>query len=243
MMFTMQNVDVAQAYANIAKLPELIEQKFESEGLPRRGGNVIPTGRHGEVTVAMSRLSLNDRPIDGSSEEELTYGEFEGRIQAARLADFLKQHMPGFAEAFLSDSAPRLGIRETRKVVGEYSLTEDDVLGARRFEDGIGRAAWPVERHVPGGETVWKFLDKGTWYTIPYRSLVPKGVDNLLVAGRCLSADPDAFASVRVIGPCMLEGQAVGLAARIIGKDAVPAREIDIDRLRADLVALDVPIS
>jgi len=245
MMFTMQNVDVPQAYANIARLPELIEEKFESEGLPRRGGNVIPTGRHGEVgevTVAMSRISMNDRPIDGSSEEELTYGELEGRIQADRLAEFLKEYMPGFAEAFLSDTAPRLGIRETRKIVGEYSLTEEDVLGARQFDDGIGRSAWPVERHVRGGETVWKFLDKGTWYTIPFRSLIPKGVDNLLVAGRCLSAEPDAFASVRVIGPCMLEGQAVGLAARIIGKDDVPARDVDIDRLRADLIALDVPI-
>lgn len=242
MMFTMQNVDVSQAYANIARLPELIEEKFESEDLPRRGGNVIPTGRHGEVTVAMSRISMDDRPIDGSSEEELTYGELEGRIQADRLAEFLKEYMPGFAEAFLSDTAPRLGIRETRKIVGEYSLTEEDVLGARQFDDGIGRSAWPVERHVRGGETVWKFLDKGTWYTIPFRSLIPKGVDNLLVAGRCLSAEPDAFASVRVIGPCMLEGQAVGLAARIIGRDDVPARDVDIDRLRADLVALDVPI-
>ena len=242
MMFTMQNVDVPLAYSNIAKLPELIEQKFESDGLPRRGGNVIPTGRHGEVTVAMSRLSMDDRPIDGSNEQELSYGEMHGRVQAVRLADFLKQYMPGFAEAFISDSAPRLGIRETRKIVGEYTLTEADVLGARQFEDGIGRAAWPVERHVRGGETVWKFLDKGAWYTIPYGSLVPKGVDNLLVAGRCLSADPDGFASARVIGPCMLEGQAVGLAAQIIGKYDVAARDIDVDRLRADLSDLEVPI-
>jgi hypothetical protein len=243
MMFTMQNVDVPQAYANIAKLAELIEARFESDGLPRRGGNVIPTGRHGEVLVAMSRLSLNGRPIDGSSEEDLTYGEMEGRVQATRLAEFLRQHMPGFEEAFLADAAPRLGIRETRKIVGEYSLSESDVLGAKRFDDGIGRAAWPIERHVAGGETVWKFLDKGTWYTIPYRSLVPQGVDNLLVAGRCLSAEPDAFASARVIGPCMLEGQAVGAAARIIGESDVPARDIDVDRLRADLVALGVPVS
>ena len=243
MMFTMQNVDLPKVFANLTKLPELIEERFDSDNLPRRGGNVIPTGRHGEVLVAMSRLALHDRPIDGSNEEELTYGEMEGRVQATRLAEFLKQHMPGFDEAFLSDNAPRLGIRETRKIVGEYSLTESDVLAAKRFDDGIGRAAWPVERHVRGGETVWKFLDTGTWYTIPYRCLVPRGVDNLLVAGRCLSAEPDAFASVRVIGPCMLAGQAAGTAARIIRENDVAALDIDVDRLRADLVALGAPVS
>ena len=100
-------------------------------------------------------------------------------------------------------------MRETHKVVGEYSLAEDDVLGCRHFDDGIGRAAWPIEKHVAGGETLWRFLEPGTWYTLPYRCLVPRGVDNLLVAGRCLSADPMAFASARVIGPCMLAGQAV----------------------------------
>ena len=243
MMFTMQNVKLPEAFADPAKLSALIEERFGSDHLPRRGGNVIPTGRHGEVLVAMSRLDLQGRPIDGSSEEELTYGEMEGRVQAARLAEFLRRHMPGFGEAFLSDGAPRLGIRETRKIDGEYALTESDVLGAKHFDDGIGRAAWPIERHVRGGETVWKFLDKGSWYTIPYRCLVPKGVDNLLVAGRCLSAESDAFASVRVIGPCMLEGQAVAAAARIIRESDVCARDVDVDRLRADLVAGGVPIS
>ncbi len=242
MMFTMQNVDLEVALAHLPKLRGIIEQHFESENLPRRGGNVIPTLRPGEVLVAMSRLDLAGRPIDATDVDELTYGEIEGRVQAARLAEFLKRHMPGFGDAFLSDSAPRLGVRETRKIEGEYELTEDDVLGARAFEDGIGRAAWPVERHVRGGETIWKFLEPGTWYTIPYRCLVPRGVRNLLVAGRCLCADPAAFASVRVIGPCMLEGQAVAAAARLVVKEDSAARAIDVDRLRADLAALGVPL-
>ncbi|UCE86049.1 MAG: FAD-dependent oxidoreductase [Deltaproteobacteria bacterium] len=242
MMFTMQNVDTQRALAEMRRLPEIIEEHFESEKLPRRGGNLIPTLRPGEVLVAMSRIDVGGRPLDGSDAEELTYGELEGRAQVARLADFLRRRVPGFEEAFVADSAPRLGIRETRKIAGEYALTESDVLGARHFEDGIGRSAWPIERHVRGGETVWKFLDKGTWYTIPYRCLVPRGVDNLLVAGRCLSAEPDAFGSVRVIGPCMLEGQAVATAARLVRDADCSTRAVDVDRLRHELTARGVPL-
>jgi len=242
MMFTMQNVRTEEALPALAKLPALIAEHFEREHLPRRGGNLIPTLRPGEVLVAMSRVDLKGRPVDGSDDSEISYGEMEGRVQAARLADFLRRYMPGFSDAFVSDSAPRLGIRETRRAEGEYALSRDDVLGARNFEDGIGRAAWPIERHVAGGETEWKFLEPGTWYTIPYRCLVARGVDNLLVAGRCVSAEPDAFASVRVMGPCMLEGQAAAAAARLACTGDLPVRAVDVDRLRSDLAALGVPL-
>jgi hypothetical protein len=242
MMFTMQNVDTETALANLGQLPEIIEAHFDSEKLPRRGGNLIPTLRPGEMLVALSRLSFEDRPLDGCRDEEITHGEIEGRVQAARLADFLVRKMPGFGEAFVSDSAPRLGIRETRKIDGVYTLTADDVLGARQAEDGIGRAAWPVERHIRGGETLWKFLEPGTFYTIPYRCLLPGGVDNLLVTGRCISAEPDAFASVRVIGPCMLEGQAAAVAARLLCRSGGAAADLDVDELRAEIAALGVPL-
>lgn len=242
MMFTMQNVRMEEAMPALSKLPALIGEHFEREHLPRRGGNLIPTLRPGEVLVAMSRVDLEGRPVDGSDDFEISYGEMEGRVQAARLAEFLRRYMPGFSNAFVSDSAPRLGIRETRRAEGAYTLSRDDVLGARKFEDGIGRAAWPIERHVAGGETEWRFLDPGTWYTIPYRCLVARGVDNLLIAGRCVSAEPDAFASVRVIGPCMLEGQAAATAARLACKGNSAVGAVDVDRLRSDLAALGVPL-
>jgi hypothetical protein len=242
MMFTMQNVDLGQALAQLAELPRLLADHFESHHLPRKSGNLIPTGRPGEVLVALSRLEFEGRPVDATECEELTWGEMEGRAQAARLAEFLRARVPGFAEAYLADSAARLGIRETRKIVGEYALREEDVLGLRRFEDGIGRSAWPIERHVPGGETHWTFLEPGTWYTIPYRCLVPCGVGNLLVAGRCLSAEPAAFASVRVIGPCMLEGQAAAVAARLVVREDLAAREVDVELLRKELARLGVPL-
>jgi glycine/D-amino acid oxidase-like deaminating enzyme len=241
-MFTMQHVDLPAALGALRDFPRLLEEHFASEALPRRGGNLIPTGRPGEVLVALSRVALDGRPVDGSDAAELTWAELEGRRQVAKLADFLRRLVPGFADAFVADSAFRLGVRETRKVVGEYALTEDDVLGCRRFDDGIGRSAWPIEKHVAGGETLWRFLEPGTWYGIPYRALVPRGVSNLLVAGRCISADPMAFASVRVIGPCMLEGQAVAVAARHIRDGDVAARDADPGAIRADLAKLGVPL-
>jgi hypothetical protein len=240
MMFTMQHVDMPAALGALRDLPQLLESHFERDGLPRKGGNLIPTGRPGEVLVALSRIAFEGRPIDASDTAQLTWAELEGRRQVERLAGFLQRTVPGFAGAFVADSAFRLGVRETRKVVGEHVLAEDDVLGCRHFADGIGRAAWPIEKHVAGGETLWRFLEPGTWYTIPYRALVPRGVSNLLVAGRCLSADPMAFASARVIGPCMLAGQAVAVAARWLCAHDAAARDADVDAIRADLAALGV---
>src|SRR5207247_691723 len=213
--FYMQRVDLEKALPHLFSLSELLEKHFDTAGLPRRSGNIIPTGRPGEVLVAMSRVGIAGRPLDASDAAELTLGEMLGREQAERCADFLRSHMPGFEEAFISDTAPRLGVRETRRLRGRYALTEEDVLGGRKFEDGICRAAWPVELHVANGLTEWRFLDDGLWYTVPYRCLVPVGVRNLLAAGRCLSATREGFASARVIGPCMGEGQAAALAVAI----------------------------
>jgi hypothetical protein len=248
-MFTMQHVDMAKALAALRELPGLLEEHFVGEGLPRKSGNLIPSGRPGEVLVALSRIAYRAGPddregraLDAGDPDELTWGELEGRRQVARLADFLRRRVNGFADAFVADSAFRLGVRETRRIAGEYALGADDVLGGRRFPDGIGRAAWPVERHVAGGETQWRFLEPGAWYDIPYRCLVPKGVANLLCVGRCVSADADAFASLRVIGPCMLEGQAAALAARQIRDRDVAAREVDVDAVRRELAALGVPL-
>jgi len=242
MMFTMQHVDVPAALKALPRLPEILDAHFTSAGLPRRGGNLIPTLRPGEMLVALSRVALAGRPVDGADDDELTWGELEGRAQVDRLAAFLRAHVPGFAEAFVGDAAPRLGVRETRSIAGEYALTADDVLGARKFADGIGRSAWPIERHVAGGETVWRFLEPGAWYDVPYGCLVPQGIANLLATGRCLSAEPDAFASVRVIGPCMLEGQAAALAAEQMAKTGGAARDVDVDAVRHGLASLGVPL-
>jgi hypothetical protein len=242
MMFYMQHVDLAAALPALFDLNDLLERHFESAGLPRRSGNVIPTGRPGEVLVAMSRIAIDGRPVDGADARDLTAGEMLGRAQAAHCAAFLREHMPGFTDAFLSDTAPRLGIRETWRIDGAYALTEDDVFGGRKFADGIGRGAWPIELHVEGGRTEWRFLDDGLWYDVPYRCLVPARLRNVLVAGRCVSATREAFASVRVIGQCMTEGQAAALAVAeaLPAGTALPA--VDVDAVRARLAALGVPL-
>ena len=133
-------------------------------------------------------------------------------------------------------------MRETRRLRGRYALTEEDVLGGRKFKDGICRAAWPIELHVANGLTEWRFLDDGLWYTVPYRCLVPAAVRNLLAAGRCLSATREGFASARVIGPCMGEGQAAALAVAIAHPKGTALTDVDPAELRARLTALGVPL-
>jgi hypothetical protein len=242
MMFYMQHVDLERALPALFDLNDLLERHATTDALPRRSGNIIPTGRPGEVLVAMSRVSVDGRPLDGGDASELTLGEMLGREQADRLGGFLRTHMPGFEGAFVSDAAPRLGIRETRRIRGRYTLAEDDVLGGRRFDDGVCRAAWPIELHVPGGLTEWRFLEDDRWYTVPYRCLVPERIANLLVAGRCLSATREGFASVRVIGPCMGEGQAAALATAVAHAHGGRLPDVDADELRARLAADGVPI-
>ena len=119
--------------------------------------------------------------------------------------------------------------------MGEYVLAEDDVLGVRKFEDGIGRSAWPIERHVRGGETLWRFLERGSWYTIPYRCLVPRGVDNLLVAGRCISTDRQVNGSTRIMACCLNTGEAAGMAAAMALKQDTDVRAVNTDTLRTRL--------
>jgi hypothetical protein len=242
MMFYMQHVDLEQALPHLFELNDLLEQHFHSAGLPRRSGNIIPTGRPGEVLVAMSRVAIDGRPPDASDAAELTLAEMLGREQAERCGDFLRAHVPGFAGAFVSDTAPRLGVRETRRIRGLYALSEEDVLGGRKFDDGICRAAWPVELHVADGRTEWRFLDDGLWYTVPYRCLVPSGVRNLLAAGRCLSATREGFGSARVIGPCMSEGQAAAIAVAVAHPRGTAVADVDVAEVRARLGTLGVPL-
>ena len=240
MMFYMQHVDLGRALPALFELNDLLERHFASDHLPRRTGNLIPTGRPGEVLVAMSRVAIDGRPVDGADPGELTRGELIGREQADHCAAFLRRHMPGFEEAFLSDTATRLGLRETRRIRGRYRLREEDVLGGRHFDDGVCRGAWPIELHVEDGRTEWQFLDDGLWYTVPYRCLLPEGLDNLAVAGRCVSASREAFASVRVIGPCMGEGQAAAAAVALATSSATSLPRVDPEALRARLASLGV---
>jgi glycine/D-amino acid oxidase-like deaminating enzyme len=184
--------------------------------LSRDGGALLPTFRPGEFIGAMTRIANPDgTPIDVTDLDQATHGELEGRARAEEAAAFVIANVPGFADAFLADTAPVLGVRESRRVTGEYMLSGDDVDGQARFPDGIAAGAWPREYHVEGRSTEYVNLPDGAWYQVPLRALRPRGLANVWAAGRCVSADADALASLRVMAPSLALGQAAGTAAAL----------------------------
>jgi hypothetical protein len=176
--------------------------------------------------------------VDGADPLELTKAEVDGRKQALEYTRFLREQIPGYERAYLMNFSTQTGIRETRRMWGEYRLTRADVLSARKFEDAIAQCGAPIEDHQPGSSTRWEYVPDGDTYDIPYRVLLPQGVNNLLVAGRCLSADHDAHASVRSMGQCMAMGHAAGTAAALAEHAGIFPRDLDTaalqERLRAD---------
>ncbi|MEX2184840.1 MAG: FAD-dependent oxidoreductase, partial [Chloroflexota bacterium] len=139
----------------------------------------------------------------------------------------------------------QIGVRETRRVYGDYRLTRDDVLSAREFDDAIGLCGAPIEDHHGGADTAWQYLPDGQAVGIPYRSLLVRDAANVLIAGRCFSATHDAHASVRSMAQCMAMGQAAGTAAAMAAAGGVEPRALDVgvlrDRLRRDGAILEMP--
>lgn len=194
---------------------------------------ILITGlREGEIWVNMSRIN----GVDGTNPESLTFGEMEGRRQIEEIQRYLKEFVPGFENARFTKMAPFLGIRETRRIVGKYVLTADDLLSCRRFDDAIAVASYPLDIHHPeGGDCTLKWC--GDSYDIPYRSLVPAKVKNLLVAGRSISTTHEAMSAIRVMAPCMAMGEAAGRAAKIAVRKGIRPAEVDVNELRAELIA------
>src|SRR5918995_6901898 len=230
----MQHVDAAAALAAGPALGEVIAE--HGGHLSRDGGAIIPTFRPGEFVGAMTRVRNADgTPVDVTDVRQATWGELEGRRLAEEAGEFLRAHVPGFADAFLDDTATALGVRETRRVAGEYVLTGHDVTRGASFDDAVARGAWPREYHVQGRGAEYRFLPAGFSYQVPYRSLQPGRVANLLAAGRCVSADHDALASIRVMGPSLARGQAAGTAAALAARAGVPVADVAVDELQASL--------
>ena len=185
-----------------------------------------------EIWVNMTRVS----GVDSTRPESYTYGEIEGRKQIYEIARYLREFVPGFAGAHLEKIAPFMGIRESRVIVGKYVLTAEDILEDRRFDDAIAVAGYPVDiHHAKGGDCTLYWCDD--CYDIPYRTLIPAHVGNLLVAGRCSSMNHEAMASTRVMSTCMALGEAAGRAARLALKAGVQPADLDVEALRAELRA------
>ncbi len=182
-------------------------------------------------------LSVNSTRIVkvlGTDVWDLTYAEWKGRQQVRQIANFLIKYVPGFEKSYVSQSGTTMGVRETRRIVGQYQLTADDVLSGRQFEDGIARCPYPVDIHHPAGPgTVLKPLPAGQAYEIPLRCLLPLKVENLIVAGRCISGTHEALSSYRIMPVSMATGQAAGLCAALsVRKNrtpkSVPAQDVRI---------------
>jgi hypothetical protein len=238
MMFYVQGLDlVAYQQKGMPVLNERIGQAISSKAYPLTVGQglVIPTFRQGEAMVKLSSLAREGRALDGSSVSDITYGELVGRDDAEITMEFLKNEIPGFENAFLADTAVQVGVRETRRIVGQYVLTEQDVLAGATFPDAICLSSWPLEKWEDGKEPEMVFLEEGQYYGVPYRSLLPVGVRNLLVTGRAISMDHGALASARVMGVCMAEGQAAGAACALAAARGIMPADLDTEQLRSEL--------
>ncbi|MEP6639133.1 MAG: FAD-dependent oxidoreductase [Chloroflexota bacterium] len=217
--------------------------------LPRREGSDHITPIDGVTATIMTRLDSFRRDADGRIVNAtdpwfLTETEMAGRRQALEYARFLIDRVPGYEHASLVALGTGIGVRETRRVLGDYRLTGDDVLAGRSFDDGIGLCGAPIEDHHGGADTVWQYLPDGAAVGIPFRSLVVRDASNVLVAGRCFSATHDAHASVRSMAQCMAMGQAAGTAAAMAVAGARQPRDLDVgalrDRLRTDGAIVDL---
>ncbi|MBN1348148.1 FAD-dependent oxidoreductase [candidate division KSB1 bacterium] len=171
------------------------------------------------------------------SAQSLTEAELIGRQQIKEMVRFLKSSVPGFENAYLMKIAPQIGIRESRRISGHYALTADDLLSARKFDDAIGCGSYGIDIHNPGGTgTVIKHLQPGEWYQIPYRSLIPQKISNLLIGSRCISSTHEAHSAIRIMPIVAAIGQAAGTAAALSKQKGIFPVELNPGDLRSTLL-------
>ncbi len=238
-MFRLNGIDPDKAGEAWRIIPQLMGQA-EAAGthrFPRKAAIVRPQKSGIEWRVNFTQLARPDgTAINGLEPGDLTRGEIDGRRQAVDAFNFLRT-VPGFEKSYIVDLPPQLGIRETRRVVGGYMLSGEDVLGCASFEDSIGVNGWPMESHV-AGDVVFTFPpipESRGFNELPYRMLTPEGLDNLLVAGRCASMTHDSQSAARVSGACFAMGEAAGAAAALaLDGNAMP-RDIAVEKLQQTL--------
>jgi glycine/D-amino acid oxidase-like deaminating enzyme len=232
-VFRLANVDVPRA-ESVPKqeLWRLMRDARDSGdyALTRIEGSVHRTPHEGVMMALMTRV----RNVDATDADALTAAELEGRRQAHEYFRFLRERVPGYERAVLLSTSPAIGVRESRRILGEHVLTAEEILAATRFDDQVARCGAPIEEHHAGDDTRWVYLEEGATYGIPYRSLQPRGLENVLVAGRCFSATHDAHASARSMGTCMAMGQAAGTAVALSDEPKRLDPGALRDRLRAD---------
>ena len=243
-MFRVGQVEAAPALAAIGEFKAINDVMARAEAahpgryrFPREGAIVRPQidPREWRANVTQVRNAAG-HAMNGVDARELSDGEVEGRRQIVEYFRFLREQVPGFETARIVDIAAQIGIRETRRIEGLYALTGEDILSSARFDDAIGINAWPMELHRDG-RIDWGFPrdERRAYSDLPWRMLVPHGIDNLLVAGRCASMTHEGQSAARASGGCFVMGQAAGTAAAHAG--GAPVRATDVAQLQARLRA------
>jgi len=178
--------------------------------------------------------------INGVDAESMTDGVLNGRIESNELLEVMRKHFPGFKNARIRQIAPMIGIRETRRIKGEYVLSVDDLIDAEEFDDSVALSFYPWDMPHPKKPSLQPFAHvqrKSDITPIPYRCLVPKGLDNVLMVGRCISVEREVLGTVRVMGPCIAMGEAAGIAAKLAIDNNTACRNVDTDILRSKITA------
>jgi hypothetical protein len=202
--------------------------------LPREDMLFFATPHEREVSINSTRV----QGVLGTDVWDLSYAEWTSRRQMRQIVDFLRRHVPGFERSYLAQSGVNVGVRETRRILGDYQLTAADVMAARKFDDVIARCSYPIDIHNPKGSgTTLQRLPPGEAYDIPLRALLPAGVDGLVIAGRCISGTHEAHSSYRVMPVAMAVGQAAGVCAALAARHrstprAVPYRDVQLELVR-----------
>ncbi|MEI6303581.1 MAG: FAD-dependent oxidoreductase [Betaproteobacteria bacterium] len=239
LMFRVNNVDADKALPAINDIPHLMQEAQASGdfSFPRMGAIVRPMKNPAEWRANITQIrNAAGQAMDGTDAAQFSAGEIEGRRQIRDYMRFLNARVPGFANSYVLDIATQVGIRETRRVTGDYALSGEDVIACRDFADTIGVNGWPLERHV-AGDVNWLWQAEGSrgFNQLPYRMIVPRRVDNLFVAGRCASMTQEGQSAARVSGACFVMGEAAGTAAAMALQSGGVPRALDVTTLQAAL--------
>lgn len=236
---TADPAELARGVVSVAGYYDLVAEARANGEYSAPGDLIFFIGRprRGEVVFNTTHVG----GIDGTNAEDLTRAEIEGRRQMMSVVAFVRKYVPGFENAYLLRSPEHVGVRETRRVVGDYVFSADDVVEARKFDDAICRLAYPVDIHSGKGSGYTRSEEKsagrpnnappGDWYEIPYRCLLPAGLGNVLVAGRCVSSTQAGHGAIRIMPACIAMGQAAGTAAALSLDEGVSVREVDVPAL------------
>lgn len=208
----------------------ILEQGFASGALPFQRSEM-----HVQIDPVRREAIINAtrHPGDGTKTDQLTRAEVTLRRQVKALTAHLRQACPGFENSYLMTTAMGAQVRETRRIVGEYTLTRDDVVNGTRFPDAVVVGGFPADLHSPDGKGMESQMTRT--HQVPYRCLVPREIDGLLVAGRCVSAEREALGAIRLTAPAMAMGQAAGTAAALSVLSQTTPRQLSVDLLRDKL--------